>query len=59
MAQQIKDPGLSLQWFKLLLWHGFAPWPRTLHMSGGGGKERKKERKKSLSVTSEDRQKVF
>ena len=26
VAQQIKDPALSLQWLKSLLWRGFDPW---------------------------------
>ena len=27
MAQQVKDPVLSLQWLGLLPWHRFDPWP--------------------------------
>ena len=30
--QQIKDLALSLQWFGLLLWHGFDPWSGNVHM---------------------------
>ena len=30
--QWIKDPALSLQRLRSLLWHGFDPWPRNLHM---------------------------
>ena len=26
MAQGVKDPALSLQWFASLVWHGFDPW---------------------------------
>ena len=29
MAQQVKDPALSLQQLRLLLWRGFDPWPRN------------------------------
>ena len=32
LGQEIKDPGLSLQWLMLLLWHGFNPWLRNCHM---------------------------
>ena len=32
MAQQVKDPALSLQWLWSLLWHGFCPWPGNFHM---------------------------
>ena len=32
MAQQIKDPALSLLWLGLLVWRGFDPWPRNFHM---------------------------
>ena len=28
MVQGVKDSALSLQWLRLLLWHGFDPWPR-------------------------------
>ena len=27
VAQRDKDPVLSWQWIRLLLWHGFDPWP--------------------------------
>ena len=27
MAQQVKDPTLSLPLVRVLLWHGFDPWP--------------------------------
>ena len=32
MVQQVKDPVLSLQWLRSLLWHGFDSWPRDLYM---------------------------
>ena len=38
MAQQVKNPGLSLQQLGSLLWEGFDPWPRA--------QPKKKERKK-------------
>ena len=42
--QQIKDLALSLQWFGLLLWHGFDPWSGNVHMPQAWP-----ERKKSSS----------
>ena len=44
VAQWIKDPALSLQWLKLLLWHGFDLWPRDFCKLWLPQKERKKER---------------
>ena len=32
MVQWVKDLLLLLQHFRLLLWLGFDPWPRNLHM---------------------------
>ena len=32
MAQRVKDPVLSLQWLRLLLWLGFDPRPRNFHV---------------------------
>ena len=47
MAQQVKDPILSLQWLWLLLWCQFDPWPGKFHMSrveeGGGVVAERKE----------------
>lgn len=34
MAQWVKDAALSLQRLGLLLWLGFSPWPRNLHVPG-------------------------
>ena len=31
MVQWVKDPALSLQQLRLLLWLGFDPWPRNFH----------------------------
>ena len=30
MVQQVKDPALSLQWFRLLVWCGFDSWLENL-----------------------------
>ena len=32
VGQQAKDPALSLQQLKLLLWHRFDSWPKNFHM---------------------------
>ena len=32
MAQWVKDLLLPLQWFRLLPWHRFDPWPRNFYM---------------------------
>ena len=32
VAPWVKDPVLSVQWLKSLLWHGFNPWTRNFHM---------------------------
>ena len=32
MVQAGKDPALTLQQLRLLLWHGFDLWPRNFHM---------------------------
>ena len=32
VAQWVKDPALSLQRLRLLLWYGFDPWPRNFYM---------------------------
>ena len=44
MEQQVKDLVLSLQWFRLLLWCGFDPWPRSFHMLMAWPKRKKKAR---------------
>ena len=48
MAQGVKDPALSLQWSRSLLWCGFDPWSGNFHMLQvkQGKKEKKKERRK-------------
>ena len=30
MAQEVKEPALSLLWLRSLLWCGFDPWPRDV-----------------------------
>ena len=32
MMQWVKDPVLSLQWLRFLLWCRFDPWSRNFHM---------------------------
>ena len=47
MAQQAKDPALSLQQLGFLLWHRLDPWPRNFYMPQC--KKKKKKEKKSLN----------
>ena len=44
VAQQVKDPVLSLLWFRSLLWQRLDPWPRNFCMLGA-----KKKKKRKLS----------
>ena len=37
----VKDLALSLQWPRLLLWHGFSPWPGNFHMPQEWQKKKK------------------
>ena len=46
MAQQVKDPALSLQGLELLLWYSFDPWPRNFHMLWAWAKKKKKEKER-------------
>ena len=51
-VQWVKDPMLSLQWLRSLLWHRFNPWPANFHMPWGWPKERKnllKEQEKKMT----------
>ena len=41
MAQCLKDLALSLQQLRLLLWHGFSPWPGTIRMPVDSAKKEK------------------
>ena len=43
MAQQVKDPTLSLLWLGSLLWHRFNPWPWNFYMLQVEPKEKKKK----------------
>ena len=58
MAQQVKDPGLSVLWLELLLRHGFDPWPQNFCTP----KKKKKKREEftlswvAISPVSEDSQ---
>ena len=38
----VKDPALSLQRLRLLLWHRCDPWPRNFHMLQVEPKKKKK-----------------
>ena len=38
-VRQVKDLVLSLQWLRLLLWHGLGPWPRELPQATGMAKK--------------------
>ena len=49
MAQQVKDPTLSLLWLGSQLWCGFDPWPGNIliiHMLRTWPKSKKKKKKK-------------
>ena len=35
MVKWVKDPELSLQQLRSLLWYGFAPWPQELPLAAG------------------------
>ena len=39
MAQPVKEPALSLQWLRSMLWCGFNPWPGTSTGCGRGQKK--------------------
>ena len=53
MAQQIKDPALSLLWLGLPLWHEFkSPAQGLLHAMGEAKKKKKKKKKKRFPVIS-------
>ena len=44
VAQQVKDPALSLLRLRSLLWHGFDPWSRNLHALWVRQKRNKKQK---------------
>lgn len=37
---QVKHPVLSLQWFRSLLWHRFAPWSQGISACCGHGQKK-------------------
>ena len=43
MAQWVKNPALTLQGLRLLLWHRFDPWPRNFYISSSAAKKKKKK----------------
>ena len=45
MAHEVKDPELSLQWFRLLPWFGFDPRPGNFHMPQMQPKKKEKKDK--------------
>ena len=47
MAQQVKDPVLSLLCLSSLLWHGFNLWPGNFCMPWAWQKKKKKKKKKN------------
>ena len=49
MEQGLKDPALSLEQFKPLLWCGFNPWPGNSHMPEGVTKKKKIKTEGKLS----------
>ena len=53
MAQWVKNPALSLQWLRLLLWHRFNPWPRNFCMPWTKPKKKtNKQTKKKHQATT-------
>ena len=49
--QWVKDSALSLQWLRLLLWHGFHPWPwEHPHAVGRAKKEREEGREEEGNI---------
>ena len=49
VAQQVKDPVLSLLWLWLLLWHRSSPWPGNLACHGLCQQKLKKKKKKKIT----------
>ena len=45
MAQWVKETALSVRQLLLLLWRGFDPWPRKIHMVQVLLKKKKKKEK--------------
>jgi len=55
VAQWVKDPALSLQWFGLLLWYGFNPWPGKFHMPWVPPDEKEKGKTSSSTCFNEQK----
>ena len=53
MAQQVKDPALSLQQLGLLLWHQCDPGPGNFHMLWTWQRKKKKKAKAKLYESPE------
>ena len=51
MAQQVKDPVLSLLWLWLQLWRGFNQLAQELRPAAGMAKKKKRKKKKKLDGT--------
>ena len=45
VAQQVKDPVLSLLWIEPHLWQGFNPWTWIQHAEDAAKKKKKKKKK--------------
>ena len=56
MAQQVKDPALSLQWLGSSVWCGFNPWLGNFHMPQAKLKQKTKH---NLDVTELNSPPVF
>lgn len=51
VVQWVQNPSLSLQWVRLLLWHGFDPWPRHFCMSRVWPKQKQTNQTKPKPTT--------
>ena len=49
VAQQVKDPVVSLVWLRWLLQHGFNPWTRNFHMLQVHQKKKSKNKNKQTN----------
>ena len=52
MAQQVKNPALTLLWLRSLLWHGFNLWPKNHHLCVQSKK--KKDTNELICITEKD-----
>ena len=53
---QVKDPAVSLQWLRLLLWWGFDLWSGNFHTPQAWQKKKKKKKKKKKNTRESKRQ---